>query len=257
MNRDVRGQGGSDRDHTKRIRKPLLYPTELRTGRKVRPQQGERLTEVGDARVRWRIRGAGAVVRPDQDYQSYSSRGTGLDVAHLVADHGAAGEVEVELRGCLEKHARIGLAPRMIAPVWAEAVVRVIRTVIHPSNRHAFRGEAVAHPLRQLGIGILVEIAAPDARLVGYHDDRPTPLIGPETGKLEYAGNEFKLVRPVDETVIHVDNAVPVEKKSAAVHHGLNTKSPQVLKDARSFRVRAPSNAAPGINGWQMDRRKA
>src|SRR5262249_48367578 len=94
--------------------------------------------------------------------------------------------------------------------------------MIHPSNRHAFRREAVAHPPRQLRIGVLVEIAASDAGLVGHHDDRPTPHFGPKTGKLEDAGNEFKLLGPMDEPVVHVDDAVPVEKKSAAVHHGLN-----------------------------------
>jgi hypothetical protein len=83
----------------------------------VRPQQGERFAEVGSELMRRRVRGADGMVRPDQDSQSYSGRGAGLDVAHLVADDGGAGQIEIELGGCLQKHPGIGLTPRMIAPI--------------------------------------------------------------------------------------------------------------------------------------------
>jgi hypothetical protein len=106
----------------------------------------------------------------------------------------------------------------MIATVFADAVQRVIRAVIHPSDRRAFRFEATAHPSRQVRIGGFVEIAAANAGLIGDDNNRPSQVIGPETSQLENSGNKLQLVRPMDVPTVHIDDAITVEKKRAVMH---------------------------------------
>jgi hypothetical protein len=106
----------------------------------------------------------------------------------------------------------------MIAAVLAKALHRVMRTVIDAADCRAFRLKTVAHPPRQGRIGVLVEIATTDSRLVGDDDDRPLHLIGPETSQFENSGDEFELVRPVHVAVVHVDHPIPVKKKRTVRH---------------------------------------
>ena len=86
----------------------------------------------------------------------------------------------------------------MIAPILVDAIYRVIRAVIDPGDCRAFRFKAIAHPSRQVRIGILVEIAAAGAGLVRDDDDRPPQLIGPETVQFENSRNKLELVRPME-----------------------------------------------------------
>jgi hypothetical protein len=110
----------------------------------------------------------------------------------------------------------------MIATVFADAVERVIRAVIDPGNRRTFRFKAIAHPTRQVRIGVFVEIAAADASLVGDDNDRPPHLIGPEASQLENPCNELELVRPMDVPMVHIDDAITVEKKRTSIHDHRN-----------------------------------
>jgi len=100
----------------------------------------------------------------------------------------------------------------MIAPVFADAVLGVIRAVIDPSDRSAFRFKALAHPSCLVRIGVFVEVAAADAGLVRDNNDRPPQL------QLENSGNERELVRPMDGAQVHIDDAITVEKKRAVMH---------------------------------------
>jgi len=100
----------------------------------------------------------------------------------------------------------------MIAPVFADAVLGVIRAVIDPSDRSAFRFKALAHPSCLVRIGVFVEVAAADAGLVRDNNDRPPQL------QLENSGNERELVRPMDGAQVHIDDAITVEKKRAIMH---------------------------------------
>jgi len=90
--------------------------------------------------------------------------------------------------------------------------------VIDSSDRSAFRFKALAHPSRQVRIGVFVEVAATDAGLVCDNNDRPPQLIGPETSQLENSGNELELVRPMDVAQVHIDDAITIEKKRAVMH---------------------------------------
>src|SRR5262249_17872391 len=111
----------------------------------------------------------------------------------------------------------------MIATVFADAVQGVIRAVIDPSDRSAFRFKALAHPSRQVRIGVFIEVAAADAGLVGDDNDRPPQLIGPETSQLKNSGNELELVRPMDVAQVHINDAITVEKKRAVIHRSSRT----------------------------------
>jgi hypothetical protein len=156
------------------------------------------------------------IARSDENPQTNPRRRTGFDVAHFIAQNRAASEVEPQVRRGLQEHPRLGFAPRMIATVFADAVQRVIRAVIDTPDRRAFCFKAIAHPSRQVRVAVFVEIAAADAGLVGDDNNRPPQLIGPETSQFENSGNELALVRPMDVTAVHIDDAITVEKKRAA-----------------------------------------
>jgi hypothetical protein len=106
----------------------------------------------------------------------------------------------------------------MIATVFANSVQRMVRAVVHAGDSRAFRFKTIAHPPRQVRIGVFVEIAAADTRLIGDDDDRPPQLIGPEASQFENPGNELELIRPMNVATVHIDDTIPVEKKRAAGH---------------------------------------
>ena len=154
----------------------------------------------------------------DQDSQTNAGCRAGFDIAYFVPGDRAMSRIEPEVRNSLQDHSRLGFTPGMIATIPASALQGVIRTMIDSCNCRAFRFKAAAHPLRQLCIGVLVEVAAADTGLIGNDNDRASQLIGPETSEFENSGNELELLPSVDVAAIDVNNTVPVQKQSAAMH---------------------------------------
>jgi hypothetical protein len=184
--------------------------------RKATPQERERLAQVGRHFIVWCCRFG--IACANEDAQPNPGSRTGFHVADFIPQHHAAGQIEPEFRCGLQEHSRLGLAPEMIATVLADAMQRVMRAVIDAADCRAFRFKAIAHPSRQVSVGFFVEMAAANAGLVGDDNDRPPQLIGPETSQLKDSRNEFELFWPMDVSAVHIDDAVPVEEKSAAGH---------------------------------------
>src|SRR5262249_58634437 len=147
----------------------------------------------------WRSRAFLGTARCDENPQTDPGRLAGLDVAYLVSQDRGLSRIEVKSGHSLQDHTRVGLAPGMIAAVLADAMERVIRAVIHASDRCVFRFKAITHPSRQVFISALVEITTTDAGLVGDDNDRPAQLVRPKAGQFENSRNELELVRPMDE----------------------------------------------------------
>src|SRR2546430_4491042 len=141
-----------------------------------------------------------------------------VHIAHFIAHNRAVNRIEPKLRYGLQQHSWVWFAPWMIATVFANSVQRMMRAVINPGDRRAFRFKATAHPPCQLAIGGLVEIAAADAGLIGDDNDRPPQLIGPEASQLENPRNKFELIRPMDVAAVHVDDSITVKEKRAVRH---------------------------------------
>jgi hypothetical protein len=55
---------------------------------------------------------------------------------------------------------------------------------VFPIEFGAFSFKAIAHPSCQVGIGVFVEVAAAEAKLVSDNNDRPPQLIDPETRRI-------------------------------------------------------------------------
>src|SRR3954453_18920991 len=97
-----------------------------------------------------------AGTRCDQDPQAEPGRRTGFDVAHLIAHDRAPSGIKLEVEYGLQDHSRIGLAPRMLAPVLADAVQGMVGAVIDASDRRALRFKTLAHPSRQVRMGLFI-----------------------------------------------------------------------------------------------------
>jgi hypothetical protein len=175
--------------------------------------------------MRWRAFAFLGIVRCDQNSQTDPSCRASLDVAHFVSQDRGLNRIEVKVGHGLQYHTRVGLAPRMIAAVLADAMEGVIRAVVHASDRCVFRFKAFTHPSRQVFIGSLVEITTTDAGLVGDDNDRPAQLVSPKAGQFENSRNEFELGRPMDVPTVNIDHAVAVKKKCTALHRCANTQS--------------------------------
>src|SRR5215831_21418287 len=161
--------------------------------RKARSQQCERFAKIGDHFMGWCALYL-SILRCDENPQTDPSGHAGLDVAHFVSQDGGLSRIEVKVGHGLQYHARVGLAPRMIATVLADAMEGVIRAVVHASDCRVFRFKAFTHPSRQVLICALVEMATTDAGLVGDDNDPPAQLVGPKAGQLENSRNELELV---------------------------------------------------------------
>jgi hypothetical protein len=168
--------------------------------------------------MRWRSRAFSGTARCDENPKTDPSRLAGLDVAYLVSQDRGLCRIEVKIGHGLQDHTRVGLAPRMIAAVLADAMEGMIRTVIHSSDRYVFRFKAITHPSCQVFIGGFVEITTADAGLVGDDNDQPAQLVGPEATQFENSRDELELVRPMNVATINVDHAVAVKKKCALMH---------------------------------------
>ena len=94
----------------------------------------------------------------------------------------------------------------------------MIGAVIDAGDRRALRFKAIAHPSRQVRMGLFIEIATADAGLVADDDDWPPQLIRPEPRQWENSRDELELVRAMDVAAIHIDHAVAVEEEGATVH---------------------------------------
>jgi hypothetical protein len=186
--------------------------------RKAGSKQYERFAEVRRYFMRWRAFAFLGIVRCDPNSQTNPSCRASLDVAHFVSQDRGLNRIEVKIGHGLQYHTRVGLAPRMIAAVLADAMEGVIRTVIHSSDRYVFRFKAITHPSRQVFIGGFIEITTADAGLVGDDNDQPAQLVGPEASQLENSRDELELVRPVNVATVNVDHAVAVKKKGTLIH---------------------------------------
>src|SRR5262249_35199026 len=109
--------------------------------------------------MRWRALVFLGVVPCDQNSQTDPSCRASLDVAHFVSQDHGLNRIEIKVGHGLQYHARVGLAPRMIAAILANAMEGVIRAVVHASDRRVFRFKAFTHPSRQVLICALVEMA--------------------------------------------------------------------------------------------------
>src|SRR6516162_904444 len=167
--------------------------------------------------MRWRSRAFLGTARCDENPKTDPSRLAGLDVAYLVSQDRGLSRIEVKIGHGLQDHTRVGLAPRMIAAVLADAE-GVVRTVIHSSDRYLFRFKGITHPSRQVFIGGFVEITTADAGLVGNDNNQPAQLVGPEASQFENSRNELELVRSVNVATVNIDHAVAVKKKCTAMH---------------------------------------
>jgi len=87
--------------------------------------------------------------------------------------------------------------------------------VIDPANCRALLRKSVAHPSRQLRIGIFVEVAAADTGLVRGDNNGSSHFVGPEAAEFEDSRNELELIRPMDVAPINVYDAIPVEEERA------------------------------------------
>src|SRR5262249_11141199 len=104
--------------------------------RKARSQKGEGLAQVGDDLTGWLalLEFAGS----DENAQSDSSSCASFHVAHLVANDRAVNRIKPKIRYSLQEHSGIWFAPGMIAAVLANALHRVMRTVIDAAAFPAF-----------------------------------------------------------------------------------------------------------------------
>src|SRR5215475_6099037 len=71
------------------------------------------------------------IARCDQNSQTDPNCRTSLDVAHFVSQDRGLNRIKVKVGHGLQYHTRVGLAPRMIAAVLADAMEGVIRAVVH------------------------------------------------------------------------------------------------------------------------------
>src|SRR4029077_10749442 len=93
------------------------------------------------------------------------------DVALLVADHPGACEIEIEVDGRLQDHARTGLAPPVLAAIGANTFGRMVGAVISSGDGDAMVAELGGDEVAQGQVfGLAIEAAA-DACLVGGNDD--------------------------------------------------------------------------------------
>src|SRR5262245_1187691 len=156
--------------------------------RRTGSQQCERLGEVRHYLLRWHAFAFLGFVPCDQNTQTDPTCRASLDVAHFVSQDRGLNRIEIKVGHGLQYHARVGLAPRMIAAVLADAMEGVIRAVVHASDRRVFRFKAFTHPSRQVFIGPLVEMATTDAGLVGDDNDRPAQLVSPKAANSKIPG---------------------------------------------------------------------
>jgi hypothetical protein len=204
-----------DAEFKHQIASHQVPPGLLSAGGKPGSQKGERFGKVGGHFVgRFTRPGTGS----NADAQPNPSRSACFHIAHFIAHNRAVSRVEPKLRYGLQEHSRVRFAPWMIATVFANSAQRMMRAVINPGDRRAFRFKATAHPPCQLAIGGLVEIAATDAGLIGDDNDRPPQLIGPEASQLENPRNKLELIRPMDVAAVHIDDSIPVKEKRAVRH---------------------------------------
>src|SRR5262245_29746573 len=98
--------------------------------------------------MRWRAFAFLGIVRCDQNSQTDPSCRGSLDVAHFVSQDSGLNRFEVKVGHGLQYHTRVGLAPRMIAAVLADAMEGVIRAVV---SVHTSIASSLHRPTRRNG----------------------------------------------------------------------------------------------------------
>jgi len=153
-----------------------------------------------------------------QENGARAGGGAGGDVARLVADGPALGEIEAKVGGGLFEHAGLGLAPVVIELVFGDGGFGVIGAVVGGVDMGAgLIAELPAHFLVDGLDGVFVEHAAGDAGLVGDDDEAVVECAdGGEGGG--GAGEEFDLGGVAEVTIIVDDGVVAVEEYGAFGH---------------------------------------
>src|SRR6478736_3548388 len=147
-----------------------------RTGRrrsKARSEEFERFAEVGYHFVPQHMVPSPISARVEENPQAKACRHTGFHIADLVTQDRTLCGIQTEVRDRLQDHARVGLAPRMLAAVRADTVHRVIGTIIDAGYRGLLPRKPIAHPTCQILVSLLVEAATANAGLIGDDDDLP------------------------------------------------------------------------------------
>src|SRR5262245_11147063 len=98
--------------------------------------------------MRWRACGFLGIARRDKNPQTDPSCRASLDVAHFVSQDRGLNGIEIKVGHGLQYHARVGLAPRMIAAVLADAMEGVIRAVV---SVHTSIASSLHRPTRRNG----------------------------------------------------------------------------------------------------------
>src|SRR5213078_1283026 len=89
---------------------------------KVESKQRERFAKIGDYVMEWL--GHLGIARSDADKQTDAGRSAAFDVAYLIAEDRAASGIEPEIGDGLQQHSRLGFAPRVIATVFTDAILK-------------------------------------------------------------------------------------------------------------------------------------
>ena len=95
----------------------------------------ERFAEVGYHFVPQHMVPSPISARVEENPQAKACRHTGFHIADLVTQDRTLCGIQSEIRDRQQDHARLGLAPRMIARVLADAMQRVIRAVVDAGDR--------------------------------------------------------------------------------------------------------------------------
>lgn len=115
--------------------------------------------------------GGGGIGAQVADQHGATSRGAArFHVPGLVADQPASGKIESKIAGGLEKHAGLGLSPRMLPAVFGPSRLRVVGAVVETVDKAAAIGLTIQEcgyfPMDSIHVLLFVS-AARDAALIG------------------------------------------------------------------------------------------
>src|SRR6188472_2507909 len=209
---------------------------------KARSEEFERFAEVGYHFVPQHMVPSPIRARVEENPQAKACRHTGFHIADLVTQDRTLRGIQTKVRDRLQDHARLGLAPRMLAAVRADTVHRMIGTIIDAGYRGLLRCKPIAHPTCQILVSLLVEAATANAGLIGDDDDLPAQLVGPETSQFENAGNKFELVGPMNVAAVHVDHPIAIKKKRTGVSDHGNLTGCATASGGTAFWPHGPSD---------------
>src|SRR5262245_18210866 len=156
------------------------------------------------------------VNQTEENSRTDSSSVRSIDVGQLVADENAQCQIEIEIIASAKKHARLRLAIGRIVLVSADAVDRMVGTVVHTGNGDSLVCELTGHPFGQLEELRFCIVAPRDTGLIGHHENEIVELLRRST-QLEDPFPELEILASMHIASIDVDDTVPVKKKRLPV----------------------------------------